>query len=297
MKKSALFISLLATLFLSLLATRTAVAQSPTDNLDTYSVPVTVGSTTITLVITIGEDGVPIVSSTTPNVAVGEPVLLPSAGESIAATSSRTALYTQAIVRSTANLRAGPATTQTVIGSARAGDALAIIGVSADGLWYALDNGAWISASLVQNAPARNTLTVITAPPSGSGQPAQAAAAPATTTRTVTVSAVPVSAAPAVSSGNGPLAVVGLNKIEEYAVIKNASSEAVNLQGWVLRSERGMQDCALGGTIEAGASLVISAMGQQAGFDCGFEKNIWNNSEPDAAVLLAPDGAEVSRLE
>jgi len=33
----------------------------------------------------------------------------------------------------------------------------------------------------------------------------------------------------------------------------------------------------------------------QGGYNCGFGSNIWNNSEPDAAVLFNADGQEVSR--
>jgi endonuclease/exonuclease/phosphatase family metal-dependent hydrolase len=94
--------------------------------------------------------------------------------------------------------------------------------------------------------------------------------------------------------GGSALVIVALDKREEYAVIRNDGAEAINLQGWTLRSERGTQDCRLSGVLEAGASLTISAMGTVPGFDCGFGSNIWNNSEYDPALLLAPDGAVVS---
>lgn len=290
-----------AILVLLVAASSSSIAQTPT--VDTYTLPVTVGRTTVVLVIAIGPDGVPVVTSTTPEVTVGTPLLI-SSGEGVGTVRS-TSIGTLPTVRSSANLRSGPATTQTVVGSARQGDALEIIGISADGQWYALASGAWISASLVQDAPVRSVLTVITAPPSGgaaagSEQTQSAQVQPAATVvsrAAVLPTATPAPGQTATRSGSSALVVVRLDKVAEFAVIQNTGAEAVDLSGWVLRSERGMQECALGGVIAAGATLVISAMGQQAGFNCGFESNIWNNSEPDAAVLLAPGGIEVSRLQ
>ena len=46
-----------------------------------------------------------------------------------------------------------------------------------------------------------------------------------------------------------------------------------------------------------GATLRVWAMSGAGGFSCGFGSNIWNNSERDAAVLLAPGGGEVGRWE
>jgi endonuclease YncB( thermonuclease family) len=101
-------------------------------------------------------------------------------------------------------------------------------------------------------------------------------------------------AAPASASGAG-LVIVAVNKGDEYVDIRNNGAAAVDLTGWVLHSEKGSQDCALGGQIAAGQTLRIFAMTGAGGFNCGFDSNIWNNSQPDAAVLWSPDGAEVSR--
>jgi hypothetical protein len=35
----------------------------------------------------------------------------------------------------------------------------------------------------------------------------------------------------------------------------------------------------------------------QGGFNCGFGRNVWNNSERDPAVLFDASGVEVSRRE
>lgn len=80
--------------------------------------------------------------------------------------------------------------------------------------------------------------------------------------------------------------------------IRNVGGQPVNLSGWVLRSEKGNQDCGLGGVIEAGATLRIWAMSEDSdkgGYNCGFGSNIWNNSERDPAVLFNAQGIEVSR--
>jgi hypothetical protein len=47
-----------------------------------------------------------------------------------------------------------------------------------------------------------------------------------------------------------------------------------------------------------GQALRIWAMSRdpgQGGFNCQFGTEIWNNGDPDAAVLINPEGAEVSR--
>ena len=79
--------------------------------------------------------------------------------------------------------------------------------------------------------------------------------------------------------------------------IRNNGGTAVDLSGWVLRSEKGSQDCSLGGSIGPGQSLQIWAMAEdagQGGYNCGFDSNIWNNSESDTAILFDPLGQVVS---
>lgn len=94
--------------------------------------------------------------------------------------------------------------------------------------------------------------------------------------------------------------VVALDKIAEYADIKNVSSEAKTLDGWVLLSERGTQKCDLNGTLQPGETLRIWARAidlDKGGFNCGRKNGIWSNDNPDPAVLLDSNGIEVSRLE
>ena len=53
----------------------------------------------------------------------------------------------------TANLRTGPGTAFDLAGEAAAGEALPLIAISEDGLWYLLADGAWIAGFLLQEQP------------------------------------------------------------------------------------------------------------------------------------------------
>ncbi len=61
---------------------------------------------------------------------------------------------TAATASTAANLRGAPNLEAEVVGGAAEGETLTIIGQSADGAWYQLQNGAWIFAQLVNNPPA-----------------------------------------------------------------------------------------------------------------------------------------------
>ena len=90
--------------------------------------------------------------------------------------------------------------------------------------------------------------------------------------------------------------IVSVDKKVEYVDIQNMSSADVDLAGWNLVSERGHQECYLSGILQAGEMLRIwSGSAQGDGFSCGYSKPIWNNSEPDAAVLYNALGVELSR--
>jgi uncharacterized protein YgiM (DUF1202 family) len=78
---------------------------------------------------------------------------------------STTEVSTTVTVLRNANLRAGPGTTFAIVGSARAGDRLTVVGQNATGNWYQLDTGAWISESLVQPVTVVSTTSVT--PPAG----------------------------------------------------------------------------------------------------------------------------------
>jgi hypothetical protein len=92
--------------------------------------------------------------------------------------------------------------------------------------------------------------------------------------------------------------IVAVDKRAEYVDIQNIGGAPQDLTGWLLVSEKGDQKCPLGGVIQAGETLRIWAMAEDAdkgGFNCGFDTNIWNNSESDPAVLYDAAGREVDR--
>lgn len=106
---------------------------------------------------------------------------------------------------------------------------------------------------------------------------------------------LPVATATLQASGTPSVIIVAVNKQAEYVDIKNVGSSPVNLNGWTLVSEKGNQACSLGGILEPGVTLRIWAGTNATGFSCGYNKNIWNNSEPDPAVLYDAQGHEVDR--
>lgn len=89
-----------------------------------------------------------------------------------------------------ANLRAAPTITATVTGSTQPGQALSIVGKNAAGDWLKLENGSWIFAELVDNAPA-NLPVVAEDAAAVSGNAANPAVPAATTPITETVAATP----------------------------------------------------------------------------------------------------------
>ena len=84
--------------------------------------------------------------------------------------STGAATVTATIVKTGANLRAGPGTNYPRIGGAKAGQVIEIVARNPAGDWYQLANGAWIFGSLVANAPvvpvAKNIVTSPAATPS-----------------------------------------------------------------------------------------------------------------------------------
>jgi endonuclease YncB( thermonuclease family) len=90
--------------------------------------------------------------------------------------------------------------------------------------------------------------------------------------------------------------IVMANKRDEYVDIQNVGNTDVDLTGWNLVSERGHQECYLGGIIRVGETMRIwSGTAQGGGYSCGYNSPIWNNSETDPAVLYNAQGVEVSR--
>jgi hypothetical protein len=108
---------------------------------------------------------------------------------------------------------------------------------------------------------------------------------------------VPPTVAP--TNPPGPRVIIAsVNKRDEYVEIRNSGDAAQDLAGWTLISEKGNQQCPLSGVLDPGQTLRIWAMDKdrdQGGLNCGFMESIWNNDDPDPAVLLDGSGHEVDR--
>ncbi len=91
------------------------------------------------------------------------------------------------------------------------------------------------------------------------------------------------------------LVITTVNKEAEFVDIQNKSNASIDLYGWRLVSEKGSQTCSLSGAIQSNDTLRIYAQTGENGFNCNFSKSIWNNSEPDPAVLYNAQGIEISR--
>jgi hypothetical protein len=137
-------------------------------------------------------------------------------------------------------------------------------------------------------ATATATLTpTATRPPTATALPTATPLPPPTATP------APPTATPAPI---GPrVVIVAKNKVAEFVDIQNSGDQPQDLNGWRLVSEKGNQACALAGVLQPGQTLRIHAMTGSDGYNCGFDNNIWNNSEPDPAVLYNAQGVEVSR--
>lgn len=189
-------------------------------------------------------------------------------------------------------LRTGPDTSYPISGSVAKGQALALTGRNAAGDWLQTADGKWIAAFLVTGAP--TNLPVVQVPASPAPAPAATPAAPGGDSRS---GAVDVGAAE-----SGYLRIVSVDKRDEYVVVRNDGAAGVNLRGWTLVSEKGNQAWTVpfDFVLAPGAVVTIHALtGQNDGANLysGFEGNIWNNGEPDAAVLVDGAGNVVSRVE
>jgi len=102
-------------------------------------------------------------------------------------------------------------------------------------------------------------------------------------------------ATPAPADGRG-LRILAVDVEAEVVDLINPGDEVLDLTGWTLLSERGDQACRLAGELEPGEVLRVWSLARDShrgGFNCGFDEPIWNNDEPDQALLYAPEGALV----
>jgi len=211
-----------------------------------------------------------------------------------------------ATANSNANLRGGPGTQYPVLGTAAPGSLVALTGQNVEGTWYQTSTNGWVAAALVANAPpglpivpppplppptATPLPTVVVVVPTG-------AAPPATPTPTPTIT--PVLQAPPTTPTPAPSAVVriiAVNRGAEWVLLYNDGDAAQALDGWTLRSGKDEQTCTLRGALAPRGALRIWAGNGPDGLSCGLTGDVWDNTEPDAAVLLDAQGNEVSRFQ
>ena len=77
----------------------------------------------------------------------------------------------------------------------------------------------------------------------------------------------------------------------------SASGSARVPSGWKLVSEQDKEECKLSGIIHPYEIVRIFSGQDQPGFSCGFDLPIWNDRDPDPAILFDPDGNEVARYQ
>lgn len=103
---------------------------------------------------------------------------------------------TTGIVNRDANLRAGPGTGYKIVGSAKHGQTVTIIGKNTDGSWLQLDSNVWIAAFLVNQGQAG-------AQPAATTQPTQASTH-ATPEVTITPTSLTATSTPAAAANQVP---------------------------------------------------------------------------------------------
>jgi endonuclease YncB( thermonuclease family) len=99
------------------------------------------------------------------------------------------------------------------------------------------------------------------------------------------------------SFASANLIIFGVNKVEEYVDIQNVGDAAIDMSGWKLVSEQDKEECKLSGIIHPYEIVRIFSGQDQPGFSCGYDKPIWNDRDPDPAILFDPDGNEVGRYQ
>ena len=130
-----------------------------------------------------------------------------------------------------ANLRSGPGTNFDSIGAGQPGQQITIIGRSADGQWYQLNDNSWVFGQLVSNPPA--SVPVIEQP----GAPVVDAAPTATTQPAAEQPAAPPPAQPApVVAASCPadasISFPGVNQVLAGVVIVSGIANHEPFQSW-----------------------------------------------------------------
>ncbi|MBW7884063.1 MAG: SH3 domain-containing protein [Caldilineaceae bacterium] len=127
------------------------------------------------------------------DVVLGEGAV-PAPAATATASTTDTGAADGPVANRNANLRGGPGTSYPVVGGVKSGQALDVVARNQDGSWLQLEDGPWIAAFLVDNAPATGDL------PEAEEIPEAPAAAPAGGAS---------AAAPAVAAGGSGVVGIG----------------------------------------------------------------------------------------
>ena len=143
----------------------------------------------------------------------------------------------------TANLRAGPATTFDLVGQVGPGATVAVVGISEDGQWYLLDGGTWLATFLAADTQIPNlpiaTQELIDQASGTTPVPATTATVTATTPLTPTTAVTPTAAAtpvPAATTTVSPTTTTDANLRAgpgtEFPIIGGTiNGQAINIVG------------------------------------------------------------------
>lgn len=214
----------------------------------------------------------------------------------------------------TAHVRAGPSVASQILTTLAPDTPLAVIAISADGQWYQLADGGWISVYLVGNSP--------TGLPVVGQQASVVAGAP--------VASVPVVSVPVVSilvPGPGspmdpptatplppivqapvrlpqPAPLLSGSRVAIYLAgdvrtiaLRNDSAWPVDLDGWRLVLGAGSPNCALAGIVQPGVSLPVSGASATLGATCVLGAPVGQGSEPDVTILIDATGQIILRCK
>ncbi|MEA4973990.1 MAG: lamin tail domain-containing protein [Candidatus Metalachnospira sp.] len=102
------------------------------------------------------------------------------------------------------------------------------------------------------------------------------------------------------TSGSDSVKIVELDKKAEYVVIKNVSSNTIDITGWVIVSVRGNQRFTFPQySLEPNATVKVGDSGSNSDVDFHWldGRGTWNNSESDPAELYDSKGTLIDRYD
>lgn len=130
-----------------------------------YTIPLMVDGKAYTITVHVDNGEVTGATSDSTKVQVGKPAKVVKAVDAKQEEGNDHSIG-GAIANKSANLRSGPGTNYLVAGSVQAGQALKVVGKNQAGSWVKLEDGKWIAAFLVVNAPANLPIAEAAAPAS-----------------------------------------------------------------------------------------------------------------------------------